>query len=142
MRLTLHSDYALRMLIQLALAEGALVPIAAVAQAHHISHNHLMKVAATLGRAGFVESVRGRAGGLRLARPAPAITGGDVLRLTEDGLDLVHCADCVLRPACDLNGVLAEGMQAMFAVFDRRTLADLVRSGERQRALLEGARAA
>jgi Rrf2 family nitric oxide-sensitive transcriptional repressor len=142
MRLTLHSDYALRLLIQLALSDARPAPIAEVARAHRISHNHLVKVAATLVRAGLVESVRGRSGGLRLARPAQSITVGQVLRLTEDSLEPARCADCVWTTGCTLQLVLEEGMQAMFAVFDGRSIADLAGRGDRLRALLrEGATA-
>ena len=84
MRLTHHADYALRLLMYAALKNGALVQIQEVADAYGISKNHLMKVAFHLGKLGFLETVRGRSGGLRLARPPQDITVGDVVRKTEE----------------------------------------------------------
>ncbi|WP_019459254.1 Rrf2 family transcriptional regulator, partial [Roseomonas sp. B5] len=80
MRLTLHSDYALRTLIFLGLRPQRLVSIAEIAKAYRISENHLTKVVHRLGQAGFVETLRGRGGGLRLARPPEEIRIGDVVR--------------------------------------------------------------
>ena len=89
MRLTVQTDYALRMLMHLACNAGALVTIHEIAERYGISKNHLMKVAHGLGRAGFVETIRGRGGGLRLARPAEEIPVGAVARQTEEGSALV-----------------------------------------------------
>ena len=126
MRLTRYTDYALRVLIHLALYDDRLCSIGEIAGAYDISHNHLMKVANALARDGFVETVRGRRGGMRLARPAAAITVGEVVRRTEEGFQLADCSGCALSPACGLTGVLAEAMQAMMAVFDAHTVADLL----------------
>src|SRR3546814_7849223 len=81
-----------------------------------------MKVVNALARDGFIETVRGRSGGMRLARPADRITVGDVVRRTEEGFELADCSGCALSPACGLTGVLAAGMQAMMAVFDSYTI--------------------
>ena len=126
MRLTLYTDYALRVLIHLALHGDRLSSISEVSRAYDTSHNHLMKVVNKLAHDGFIETVRGRAGGMRLAKPADRITVGDVVRHTEEGLSLADCTDCALSPACGLTGVLAEGMAAMLTVFDRYTIADLL----------------
>ncbi|MBW6547234.1 Rrf2 family transcriptional regulator, partial [Salmonella enterica subsp. enterica serovar Weltevreden] len=88
MKLSRYTDYALRVLIYLAGRDQGLASIRQIAQAYAISHNHLMKIVQDLGHAGFVETVRGRGGGLRLARPASAIVIGDVVRHTEDLGDL------------------------------------------------------
>jgi Rrf2 family nitric oxide-sensitive transcriptional repressor len=124
MRLTLYTDYALRVLIHLGLHDDRLCSISEVSRAYDASHNHLMKV------------VRGRSGGMRLARPADRITVGDVVRHTEEGFLLADCSGCTLSPACGLTGVLAEGMAAMLEVFDRYTIADLLQDKATMRRLV------
>ena len=86
-----------------------------------------MKVAHDLGKAGYVAGVRGRSGGIRLARPAEKINVGAVVRGTEEGFDLVECGSCLIAPACGLSGVLSEALAAFMAVLDRYTLADLLK---------------
>lgn len=125
MRLTRYTDYALRVLIHLAAAEGRLCSIAGIAAAYDISQNHLMKVVNDLGRAGYVSTSRGRGGGLRLARDPAEINIGEVVRHTEEGFNLVECGNCRIAPACGLTGLLAEALAAFIAVLDRRTLADI-----------------
>ncbi len=130
MRLNLQTDYALRMLMHLAANTRGLVTIAEVANRFRISRAHLMKVAFLLGKGGFVQTVRGRAGGLRLAREAREIRVGDVFRFMEGDAELVGCVggadgDCVVAKACRLNGVLGEALGAFLGVLDRYTLADL-----------------
>lgn len=126
MRLTLYTDYSLRVLIHLALHDDRLCSIGEIARTYDISHNHLMKVVNALSRDNFVETVRGRFGGMRLARPAREISVGSVVRRTEDGFQLADCSDCALSPACGLTGVLAEGVAAMLKVFDAYSIADLL----------------
>lgn len=131
MRLTQHTDYALRLLMLLAMEPEERHTIEEVARRHGVSRNHLVKVGQTLAQAGFVESVRGRGGGLRLARPPGAINLGAVARTTEDSFALVDCFDrerdgCVIAPACELRGVLDEALGAFFAVLDRHFLCDLL----------------
>ncbi|HZR38193.1 MAG TPA: Rrf2 family transcriptional regulator [Nevskia sp.] len=133
MRLTCHTDYSLRLLMLLALEPGRLHTIEEVASRYGVSRNHLMKVALTLARGGFVESVRGRGGGLRLARPAAAIGVGAVVRATEDNFDIVECFDqggnnCSVTSACRLKRVLHEAVSDFLKALDRHTLADLVAS--------------
>jgi Rrf2 family nitric oxide-sensitive transcriptional repressor len=132
MRLTVHTDYALRLLMLLAMEPDNLHTIEKIAGRYRISRNHLMKVTQTLAQGGFIESVRGRGGGLRLGRPAESVNLGAVVRVTEDGFDVVECFDhqhnaCVVAPACALRGPLDEALRAFLAVLDRYTLADLVR---------------
>lgn len=131
MRLTLHTDYALRLLMLLAMEQDELHTIEAVARRYGISRNHLMKVTQTLAQRGYLESVRGRGGGIRLGRPAAEINLGAVVRATEDGFALVECFDrerntCVVASACGLRGPLDEALRAFLAVLDRYSLADLV----------------
>ncbi len=136
MRFTLYTDYSLRVLIHLTLHDERLCSIGEISRTYELSHNHLMKVANALARDGFVETVRGRSGGMRLARPADAIKVGEVIRRTEDGFDLADCCGCALSPACGLTGLLAKGMQAMMAVFDSCTIADLVTDRDVMRQLV------
>ena len=131
MRLTVYTDYSLRMLLYLAVKEDGLATIAEVAGAYAISKAHLTNVAHQLGLAGYVVTVRGKGGGLRLARPAASIGLGDVVRRTEPDMALVPCfepvqAPCPIAPACGLRGALYEARQAFLAVLDRYSLADLV----------------
>lgn len=127
MRLTRYTDYALRVLLYLGAQPDRVCSIAEIARAYGISQNHLMKVAHDLGKAGYVEGVRGRSGGIRLAKPANRINVGAVVRHTEEGFELADCGTCVIAPACGLTGVLAEALTAFMAVLDRYTLADLLK---------------
>jgi Rrf2 family nitric oxide-sensitive transcriptional repressor len=151
MRLTVYTDYSLRMLIYLATKTDGLATIAEVAQRYGISEHHLTKVAHQLGRAGYVATLRGKGGGLRLARPAREIGLGEVVRQTEPDMALVPCfsspeapngAPCPIAPACGLRGVLGEAMRAFMAVLDRYTLDDLVQQRAELRSLLTPADAA
>jgi len=126
MRLTRYTDYAMRVLLYLGARPDRLSSIAEIARAYDISQNHLMKVVNELVRAGHVASVRGRSGGVRLARPAAEINVGAVIRGTEDGFDLVECDSCVIAPACGLAGALGEALAAFMAVLDGYTLEDLL----------------
>ncbi len=132
MRLTTFSDYAFRVLIYLGSAPQGLATIADIAAAYGISENHLMKVVHHLSRLGYLETVRGKGGGMRLARAPEAIKVGEVLRATEDGFELVECmgeaeSDCRIARACMLKGVLEEATAAFLQALDRYTLADLLR---------------
>ena len=133
MRLTLDTDYAMRTLLHLGARPEELCSIAEIARGHGISQNHLMKVVNELGRAGFVASLRGRSGGIRLARPAAEINVGAVVRRMEEDFNLADCGHCVIAPACGLSLVLGEALGAFLAVLDRYTLADLL--GRRQEML-------
>ena len=136
MRLTLHSDYAMRVLLHLGAQPERLASIAEIAESYRISRNHLTKVVHGLVKAGLVDSVRGRSGGIRLARSTQEINLGDVLRLTEEGFELVDCANCVIAPACGLTAVVNEALAAFMAVFDGYTLADILGRRKELRHLL------
>lgn len=131
MRLTRHTDNALRALIYLALHRGEEPSrIADIARRMGMSEDHLAKVIARLAPLGYVETIRGRVGGVRLARAPEAIVVGAVVRATEDNLALVECFDpetnrCPIAPACALAPALDEALAAFMAVLDRYTLADL-----------------
>ncbi len=133
MKLTRYTDYALRVLMHLAARPDRLASIGEMARGYRISQNHLMKVVHDLRKAGLLDAVRGRSGGVRLARPASEINIGAVVRHTEEDFDLVDCGSCVISPACGLQGVLGEALNAFMRTLDGYTLADLV--AERQEAL-------
>jgi Rrf2 family nitric oxide-sensitive transcriptional repressor len=126
MRLTRYTDYSLRVLTYLGTHPERTCSIAEIAHAYDISQNHLMKVVHGLRQQGFVKSVRGRSGGVRLARPAGEINVGDLVRHTEDDFCLVDCSGCVIAPGCGLIGTLGQALAAFMAVLDGCTLADLV----------------
>jgi len=130
MRLTVHTDYALRVLMYLAVHPQPMPTIGEIAASYGVSRAHLMKVAYQLGLAGYIETVRGKKGGLRLARPPGEIGIGAVVRHTEPDFTLVPCFDpecgaCVLTPDCLLRGALYQARAAFLEVLDRYTLADL-----------------
>ncbi len=132
MRLTAHTDYALRVLMTLAVAGERLVTIEELARRHRVSKNHLMKVAQTLVGLGFAESVRGRSGGLRLAGPVDGIRIGALVRALEDDRRLVEClgegpTTCVLHGPCVLKHSLNRALEAFFRELDTVTLADLAK---------------
>jgi Rrf2 family nitric oxide-sensitive transcriptional repressor len=127
-RLTLYTDYSIRVLVFLTARTGGLASIAEISETYGISKNHLMKVVQDLGKAGLVRTVRGRSGGIELARPADEITVGEVVRRTEDGFELVDCGSCIIARACGIRGILKEATQAFLAVLDRYTFGDLPKS--------------
>jgi Rrf2 family nitric oxide-sensitive transcriptional repressor len=126
MKLTLYTDYALRALMHLAAKPERLASISEISSTYRISHNHLTKVVHDLRKAGFIDAVRGRSGGVRLAQPASEITVGAVVRHTEGGFDLVDCGSCVIAPACALTAALHRALAAFMDVLDGYSLADLV----------------
>jgi Rrf2 family nitric oxide-sensitive transcriptional repressor len=134
MRLTDFSDYALRLLMYAAARRDRLITIEETARINGISRAHLMKVANQLTRAGFLRAVRGRSGGLVLARAPELIGLGDVLRATEPDFALVQCFrpdnSCRITSRCRLRGVLGEALAAFSETLDRYTLADLLLSPE------------
>lgn len=129
MRLTRYTDYALRTLIYVGLHEPRQSSIAEIARAYGISESHLTKVVHQLGRLGLIRTIRGRGGGLRLARAPSEIVVGAVVRQTEDDLALVECFSggaCAITAPCRLRRILGEALSAFLAVLDRYTLADLI----------------
>lgn len=130
MRLTMASDYALRVLLFAAAHHDRLVTIEETLEVHGISRGHLMKVVGVLAKEGFLRSQRGRTGGFTLGRPPSQIRLGDVLRATEPDFRMAECfgpgSGCVILPACRLPGVLNKALDAFMAVMDAHTLQDLV----------------
>jgi Rrf2 family transcriptional regulator, nitric oxide-sensitive transcriptional repressor len=141
MRLTVYTDYSLRLLMYLALKDDGLATIEEIAKSYGISKNHLMKVAHQLGVAGYVDTVRGRHGGLRLAKPAKSIGLGEVVRHTEPDMAIVMCfepvnADCAVLPHCVLRKALQRARAAFTNVLDDYTLNDLVKPRASLQAML------
>lgn len=130
MRLSSFSDYSLRVLMYLGVHAERLATIGEIAEAYDISGNHLTKVVNHLGRLGYLETVRGKGGGIRLARPSSEIRLGELIRQTENDWALVECfatgSNCQILPACRLPTILDAALAAMFAVLDRHTLDDLL----------------
>lgn len=141
MKLTTFSDYTLRVLMFLALNRERLATIPEIAAAYDISENHLMKVVHQLARSGVIESVRGKGGGIRLAREPEQIRLGDVVRTSEGDAPIVEClADdagaCRIASACRLSGILVRAFDALYAALDEYTLADLVHAPRSLKMLL------
>ncbi|ANU20322.1 Rrf2 family transcriptional regulator [Planococcus plakortidis] len=142
MRLTMYTDYSLRVLIYLGTKEdGKLTTIQEISDAYHISKNHLMKVTFELGKAGFIETVRGRGGGIRLADRPENINVGTVVRRMEEDFHLVECFSsetntCPISPICGLRGVLGKALHAYLAVLDEYNLQDLLFNKDALRELL------
>jgi Rrf2 family nitric oxide-sensitive transcriptional repressor len=131
MRLTSYTDYALRTLMYLALNRDRLATIGDIAEVHNIAKNHLTKVVHQLGTLGFVETVRGRSGGLRLGREPRDIRIGDVVRHTETDFHMAACFDenssgCLYSAGCEMRGALARATNAFLDVLDAVTLEDMV----------------
>ncbi len=129
MRLTRYTDYAMRTLLFLAVRQDRLCSIAEIATAYKISKNNLMKVVNDLAGAGYLETIRGRHGGVRLAKPASQIIVGDVIRHTEEDFDLADCAHCVIGGSCGLTGALNHALRSFLAVLDGYTLEEISQKG-------------
>jgi Rrf2 family iron-responsive transcriptional regulator len=141
MRLTRQTNYAIRILMYCAANNDRLSRIPEIAEAYHVSELFLFKILQPLVENRLVETVRGRNGGVRLARPAEQISLFDVVRVTEESFAMAECfesdaADCPLIDSCGLNAALREALGAFFAVLEKRSIADLVASRPSMRDLL------
>jgi len=134
MQLTKHTDYAIRVLIYLEKryietqdGKGTLSTATDIASVFNISFNHLTKVVQHLGQAGFIDTVRGKSGGVKLARAAHLINLGEVVQVMEKSLDPVNCAEppCRLRSACLVKPILDNAMNAFIEELNKYTLADI-----------------
>ncbi|MET0785814.1 MAG: Rrf2 family transcriptional regulator [Paenisporosarcina sp.] len=132
MRLTMYTDFSLRVLMYVGSKERSqLSTIQEISTAYGISKNHLMKVTYELGKYGFIETVRGRGGGIRLAHDPVNINVGEVVKKMEEDFHLVECFNCasnrcVITPVCKLRNVLHQALTAYLAVLDAYTLEDLL----------------
>ncbi len=141
MRLTRQTNYAIRILMYCAVNKDRLSRIPEIAAAYSVSELFLFKILQPLVENGLVETVRGRNGGVRLGRPADKINLFDVVRVTEESFAMAECfendaSDCPLIDSCGLNAALREALGAFFAVLEKHTIADLVRTRPNVRALL------
>ncbi|MBO6763785.1 Rrf2 family transcriptional regulator [Maricaulis sp.] len=130
MRLTSFTNYALRMLQYTALRGERISRVTDIAMIHQVSVHHMVKIANLLGREGYLETIRGRSGGVRLARPADTITVGEVVRLTEAPLELAECFNdksntCPLIGVCRLSKTWRKALDAFLEVLDGVTIADI-----------------
>lgn len=142
MRLTLFTDYSFRLLMQAAAFDPHLITIPQAAASYNISRHHLTKIANELVRGGLLTAVRGRNGGLKLARPATSINVADVVRFCESSAPLVECFDpktnkCVITPHCTLKTILFSAESAFYAALAAHTLADLMAHGAELRKILD-----
>ncbi|WP_404364680.1 RrF2 family transcriptional regulator [Marinobacter sp.] len=139
MHLTTYSDYALRVLIYLGLQDGRLVTIKEIADSYGISKSHLMKLVHQLGLMGYIETLRGKNGGMRLNRSPEEINLGVLLRETEQNFELVECFSfdnqCRITPVCNLKHILADAMKAFLDILDQHTLKDLLADREKPQLL-------
>ncbi len=131
MQLTLYSDYSLRVLIYLGAHPGHRATISEIAQSYGISRNHLVKVVHNLANLGFIDTVRGRSGGMILALVPELINIGNVVRKTEPDFDIVECFNeatntCPISPSCALIKVLKIARNRFIETLDEYTLADVV----------------
>lgn len=134
MHLTLYTDYSLRTLLYLGQAQGRLATISEISDFYGISRNHLVKVTHNLAIQGFIQTVRGKAGGMRLAVPPEQIKIGAVVAATEPHMNIQECFDpatsgCPLTGNCRLEDVLYQARDAFMGVLDGKTLADLLPKG-------------
>ena len=142
MQLTAYTDYTLRTLMGLGAVAPDKVTVGELSQAYGISLHHLLKVVQRLAALGYVETLRGKAGGARLARPPEQINIGAVVRQVEPEFGVVPClrvgeAPCVIAPACRLKHLLAGATQQFLAELDRHTLADLLEPRRKLQKLLQ-----
>ena len=142
MRLTMYTDYSLRTLLYLSLTDNKqLTTIQEISDAYHISKNHLMKVTHQLGKMGYIETVQGRKGGIRLKVKPEQLNIGEIARQTEDDFHLVECFSnnnqCVITPACQLRHVLHEALVAFIQVLDQYTIADVIAQPDMYKTLLQ-----
>lgn len=133
MRLTKQTNYAVRMLMYCAANQGHLSRIPEIARAYNVSELFLFKILQPLNKAGLVETVRGRNGGVRLGRPAERITLFDVVKVTEDSFAMAECfedgvVECPLVDSCGLNAALRKALNAFFEVLADYTIDDLVKA--------------
>ncbi|HRK61469.1 MAG TPA: Rrf2 family transcriptional regulator [Candidatus Omnitrophota bacterium] len=135
MQLTYFSDYSLRVLIYLAVKKDK-ASIAEISRAFGISKNHLVKTAQHLIKLGYISSIRGKTGGITLAKPPRSINLGKIIQQLEPHMDIVECftpqtkTSCAITPVCRLKSVFQEAKRAFISALEKYSLADIVRNKE------------
>ncbi|MCM0613108.1 Rrf2 family transcriptional regulator [Marinobacter sediminum] len=139
MHITRYTDYSLRVLIYLAVQGDRLTTIQEIAESYDISKNHLMKVVHQLNKKGYIETIRGKKGGMRLNMAPGDISIGILVRETEQDLNMVECFSsknaCKIAPVCGLKSMFGEALQAFLAVLDKYTLTDVIQDQHRPQLL-------
>ncbi|WP_249872246.1 Rrf2 family transcriptional regulator [Oceanobacillus saliphilus] len=142
MQLKKYTDYALRVLIYTGTKpDKELASIKEISEVFSISQHHLGKIVFELNKMGLLETVRGRNGGIRLAKPAEEINIGLLIRRLESDFNLLECFDketnhCVISPACTLKHTLNRALHAFFKVLEEYTLKDLIKNEEELKELM------
>lgn len=131
MQLTLFTDYSLRTLMYLSVNKDRLCTVKEIAKGYNISRNHMVKVVHNLAKCGFVETSKGKGGGIRLLKEPEEVNLRDVITMLEPNLSLVECFSpesnsCCIVPACGLKGIMKEALGAFLDTLDKYTLADTV----------------
>ena len=136
MNITRFTDYSLRVLIYVALNDKELVTIKSISEQYKISKNHLMKIVQELNTQGYLQSIRGKNGGIKLGKPANSINVGDLIRHFEANSTLVECFGdnnlCIITPACKLKAMFADAMEAFYESLSQYTIADLVKGNKKK----------
>lgn len=139
MHITRYTDYSLRVLIYLAVQGDRLATIQEIADSYEISKNHLMKVVHQLNKKGYIETIRGKKGGMRLLMAPTEIRVGVLVRETEQDLSIVECFTsknaCKIAPVCGMKGMFGDGLEAFLQVLDKYTLADVIQDQHRPQLL-------
>lgn len=142
MEVSMHADYGFRVLMYLGLSNQRLVRIATISEVYGISENHLIKVVQRLAKLGYIQAIRGRNGGVRLAQAPEKINVGQVFREMEPSLRLLECFDrktntCPIVKSCTLNQVFGQALDAYLKVLDQRTLASVLQNKQPLRKILD-----
>ncbi|WP_425101567.1 RrF2 family transcriptional regulator [Tropicibacter sp. S64] len=141
MRLSKFTDYSLRVCLYLGAHAGRRVPISEITRAHDLSHSNLMKVVTQLVDGGFLQSTRGRSGGVELARPAQETSVGAIVRYMEGDAAMVDCRTCILFRKCGLVPALHRAKLAFYAELEDISLADAMTAHPATLGILENAAA-
>ncbi|HET8709791.1 MAG TPA: Rrf2 family transcriptional regulator [Spongiibacteraceae bacterium] len=130
MKLSLYTDYSLRVLLYLGANPGRRVTMAEIAESYGISHEHLRKVVHLLGKRGYIETYRGKHGGFELKKEPAQINVGEVIEVTEPRQPVIDCSSqpCILQFACTLQSALSRAEQAFYEVLKTYSLADILKS--------------
>lgn len=142
MEVSSHADFSYRVLMYLALSGTKLVQVRTISEAYGISENHIMKVAQKLAKFGYVEAVRGRHGGIFLAKSPDKINLGQVFREMEPSLKLLECFNlktnhCPIVNSCELKNTFKQALDSFLNVLDQKTLDQVLKKPKELQKILE-----